>query len=222
MIRYQVDLDSYDCTCISFPIIRFCKHICAVQKQFPETVKLIPHSALAIPPPSSPAHSHIDDENPNSVTVILDQATNSDSRNDDPDIIAEIGSKLQDLANRFCFNPPAELSESLHCFDQHLDKMISDLSTTSRAILPPRKKIAPNQNSWTETAAIMGVPVKSKRKTNTDPYCGGERSGKKAKPDARIPLTGPPYAFTFFFCFVYIIKSIILLLDLHKTYLPSL
>ncbi|KAF8223472.1 hypothetical protein L208DRAFT_1411854 [Tricholoma matsutake] len=32
----------------------------------------------------------------------------------------------------------------------------------------------------------MGVAVKSKRKiTHTDPYSGGERSGKKAKPDAR-------------------------------------
>jgi len=33
-VDYCVDLDMYDCSCLSFPTICFCKHICAVQKQF--------------------------------------------------------------------------------------------------------------------------------------------------------------------------------------------
>jgi hypothetical protein len=35
-ISYEVDLEAYDCTCLSFPLIRFCKHICAIQHYFPE------------------------------------------------------------------------------------------------------------------------------------------------------------------------------------------
>ncbi|KAJ8093366.1 hypothetical protein PM082_020223 [Marasmius tenuissimus] len=36
----------------------------------------------------------------------------------------------------------------------------------------------------------MNTPVKSKRKTlHTDPYAGGEKSGKKAKKDARSALS---------------------------------
>lgn len=60
-------------------------------------------------------------------------------------------------------------------------------------MLPPRQEIAPNQHSWPETAVVMGVPVKGKRKVITDPYSGGEKSGKKAKKDARGPsLQVPP------------------------------
>lgn len=50
-------------------------------------------------------------------------------------------------------------------------------------LLPPKKKIAPNQNSWPKTAVAMNVHVMSKQKTHTDPYAGGEHSGKKAKTD---------------------------------------
>ncbi|KAF8966976.1 hypothetical protein BDZ97DRAFT_1917222 [Flammula alnicola] len=49
-----------------------------------------------------------------------------------------------------------------------------------KSILPKAEKITPNQNSWPPTAAVMNVAMKSKRKKNTDPYSGGECSGKKA------------------------------------------
>ena len=50
----------------------------------------------------------------------------------------------------------------------------------------------PNQKSWPETVQVMGVKVKTKRASvHTDPYAGGERSGKKAKVDARVPLAKP-------------------------------
>lgn len=77
-----------------------------------------------------------------------------------------------------------------------LDTAISESQMSSRLVLPSKQKIAPNQHLWPKTAAVMGVAVKSKRKTHTDPYSGGERPGKKAKPDARIPLTNPNPAFT--------------------------
>ena len=69
-----------------------------------------------------------------------------------------------------------------------------------------KENIAPNQRSWPETAAQMGVKhvnkhpngkvdsvltaqhigePNCKHATNDDPYGAGEQSGKRAKPDAR-------------------------------------
>jgi hypothetical protein len=78
-------------------------------------------------------------------------------------------------------------------------------SLQSARPLPEKDVIAPNQKSWPETAECMGVKrapkrkcppeergltaqsigvAKAKRHIHTDPYAGGERSGKRAKPDA--------------------------------------
>jgi hypothetical protein len=73
--------------------------------------------------------------------------------------------------------------------------------------LPEKENIGPNQRSWPETAARMGVKrgnkprekgkvdsaltaqhigePNHKRATDNDPYGAGEQSGKRAKPDAR-------------------------------------
>jgi hypothetical protein len=73
--------------------------------------------------------------------------------------------------------------------------------------LPEKENIGPNQLSWPETAARMGVKRSSKRQgkgkvdsaltaqhigepnrkraADNDPYGAGEQSGKRAKPDAR-------------------------------------
>lgn len=61
-----------------------------------------------------------------------------------------------------------------------------------------KKKVAPNQGSWRETANVMGVEVKgSKKRKHTDAYAGGEQSGSSAKPDAKVPLK---YATDLFWC----------------------
>ncbi|KAF8204513.1 hypothetical protein BJ912DRAFT_1051872 [Pholiota molesta] len=80
-----------------------------------------------------------------------------------------------------------DMLSSLH---EQLDICIAELdaSELTNTLLPAAKKIAPNQNSWTETAAVMNVPVKSKkRRAHADPYAGGEQSGKRARNDARQP-----------------------------------
>lgn len=68
-------------------------------------------------------------------------------------------------------------------------------SSLKKPILPPTERLPPNKKTRTETAEAYKrkVPMaKSKRKsTNTDPYGGGERSGKKAKPDA-LAINGTP------------------------------
>jgi hypothetical protein len=187
-ICYTVDISAYDCSCLSFPIIRFCKHICAVQNHFPDAISIIPVASLSkamILAPTLSDNSEGDDINDPATIKVITESTDSE-------VTEDIGSKLQDLANRLRFHPPAKLPESLLALNDHLDVALSVLQEPAVSLLPRPKKIAPNQKSWTETAAVMGVAVKTKRKTtHTDPYSGGERSGKKAKPDARAALARP-------------------------------
>ncbi|KAF8213037.1 hypothetical protein K438DRAFT_2168168, partial [Mycena galopus ATCC 62051] len=57
---YNVDIDTYTCSCEDFPQIEFCKHICGVQRLFPEdaaqadipSTPAVPASASC--PPSGP------------------------------------------------------------------------------------------------------------------------------------------------------------------------
>ena len=79
-------------------------------------------------------------------------------------------------------------------------------STKGSRVLPEKDIFEPNQNMWTETAKRMGVQNAPKRKRlpenqgisewsigsrkgkrtciHNDLYAGGERSGRRAKPDA--------------------------------------
>src|SRR6267142_5625870 len=82
---------------------------------------------------------------------------------------------------------------------------VADTSVEGTSALPDKEFIVPNQNSWSETAARMGVKKPPKRKclleehglteqaigitsrhrcTNNDPYGTGQCSGTRAKPDA--------------------------------------
>jgi len=82
--------------------------------------------------------------------------------------------------------------------------VVADASAEGTSALSDKEFIAPNQKSWSETAARMGVkqPLKQKclpkehglmeqaigitsrrRCTNNDPYGAGQRSGMQAKPD---------------------------------------
>ena len=175
-VFYRVDLDAYDCSCLSFPAICFCKHICAVQNKFPEIYKVLPTSLLAI-------HSH-DTFEPNGNTSDIGSYPPPDSEIQ-PQRLDETTTLIQKLSSLTIYlqaNPSCG-SESLTDLHRHVDVLFAELQTQN-LILPTAKKVAPNQNTWTEMAAVMNVAVKSKRKKNTDQYGGGEHSGKKARPDA--------------------------------------
>jgi len=83
-------------------------------------------------------------------------------------------------------------------------------SRQGSSALPDRLHLAPNQNSWKETAERMGAKRGLKQKSqlpeehvlnarsigvvkggrshaHNDPYVGGERSGKRSKLDAQSP-----------------------------------
>ncbi|KAJ7745005.1 hypothetical protein DFH07DRAFT_720669, partial [Mycena maculata] len=174
-IFYEVDLDAYDCTCLSFPLIRFCKHIGAIQHHFPEAVIKIPVNTLAVPLGND------------------EDSLDTDPESDSPVAIDNLAHRLESLMFS-CLNPPSVMTDKLRLAiisaTRTLDVLHSDLALPP-TILPPQKvKVAPNKHSdWEETKVAMHIgPVKSKkRKEEYDPYGGKERSGKKAKSDARDP-----------------------------------
>jgi hypothetical protein len=133
-IDYEVNLENYNCTCLSFPIIWYCKHICAVQIHYPKTINLVPTSALNI----TTAPEETDCQTPATVPHV-ETPTNDKNKFMR---IAKIGLKLQDLANRVRFNPHVDDFDTLEELDQDLDTALSSIHLQS--MLPPKKKIAPN------------------------------------------------------------------------------
>ncbi|KAF8170158.1 hypothetical protein BJ912DRAFT_827015, partial [Pholiota molesta] len=194
-IQYRVDLEAYDCDCQSFPTICFCKHIYAVQSHFGEACSLVPTSQLEI------SCSDSFDPDPTSRNATI-------SKDEEPklriELAADINALIQKLSALAISLQPGKLcsyaEESLDVLHQHVKDIRRELGMETLS-LPQTQNIAPNQNSWTETAAVMNVPVKSKRKKHTDPYAGGEQSGKRARKDARhslstIPSTVTPFSIT--------------------------
>jgi hypothetical protein len=177
-VCYWVGLDTYNCESMSFPVIYFCKHICAVQNHFPEECKPVPRSMLAI---------HCADSLAADPRETDSDSNGDDESNEDERILPSpmtMINKLSKLAIRLQARPPTALPDYLQDFYKHLNCVVDDSSTLINQSSCGKKKVAPNQHSCTETAAMMNVRVKSKRKAHTDPYAGGEQPGKKAKPDA--------------------------------------
>jgi hypothetical protein len=188
--KYHVNIDAYTCDCDSFSLISFCKHIGAVQNHFPKIPTACHPNSKVFPQSTASADddtlSVTMDTRPSSPTTeIVPNGSNSH----DFAAVMEITDKLQRLAVRMHLVPP-QLTNNLRNLGLSLDQILAE--SVQPQVLPERKMIAPNQHSWTETAKVMGAPVKSKRaRIHTDPFSGGERSGKKAKPDARVPLVKP-------------------------------
>jgi hypothetical protein len=184
---YTVDVDSYTCECLSYPLIQFCKHLAAVQHHFPAACRKEIFTCDTNMLPEDPADHVAMNMNNDS-----DDGNDNDSVVDDAEMkVSDLINKLQHLAVRTRMQRPFQLTEALSNLDQALNTVLDELghSRDVDKVLPKCKKVAPNQHTWTETAAVMGANVKGKRKTiHTDPYSGKEASGKKARPDAREPL----------------------------------
>lgn len=152
--HYTIDVEAYHCDCLSFPLVDFCKHICAVQTHFPELPPSIPLSSLAFtkPTPSGNEPDHSDDDESDS------------GLDDDSDEINDLIGQLQHLAVRTRLAPPSYLTESLRALQTAVKEVLNQTDMVDSEILPQRKKIAPNQHSWTETKAVMGMSVKGAKK----------------------------------------------------------
>ena len=206
---YEIDLHRATCNCPDFPRARYCKHLAAISVHFPHLYKLEKPSRDPIlwEAPDLPKHVH----DPNafwasSPPVSLDK------------LMEDIRSLSQELDDKI------NVAEDLDSAVMEALRSVRHTLTAALAVtrgdwaLPNREKLPPNQKTWTETAERMGVKCVPKRRlpdevglTNwsigaakgkrrciyQDPYAGGERSGKHAKPDARVrpaplPSTFPP------------------------------
>ncbi|KAJ7783904.1 hypothetical protein DFH07DRAFT_764281 [Mycena maculata] len=133
-IFYEVDLDAYDCTCLSFPLIWFCKHICAVQLHFPEQVLAIPVSSLTTPILSAPLPNTTDSDSDDEPDLIKEHDTAADA-------VEALTERLQSLALLFSRQPPLHLSDVLRESVQHATEVLDLLSIDLAPVLPvlPRK-----------------------------------------------------------------------------------
>ncbi|KAJ6556896.1 hypothetical protein B0H10DRAFT_1967550 [Mycena sp. CBHHK59/15] len=129
------------------------------------------------------------------VPDVLDASDNDSGDSalrEDPDvgdhselIVDDLMERLQCMVLRFRLDPPVESDEDARESMRKASQILSILLGQ----LPPLRAILPSKNiSWPQTAAVMGVPVKSKKHKDYGPYGGGEPSRKKARLDARGPL----------------------------------
>ena len=199
---YPIDLTQSTCNCKDFPRIRHCKHIAAVNVHFPALC------SEGSSPCEIPERVR-DQDLPQSAPV-------SDADKEHVVLLKDINALCQQLlAVSDDATPDLEALKSVKC---GLKAAIAS-ANGSRA-LPEKDDFHPNQKTWAETAARMGVrkaprrkpdpvggntteqcigPVKGKRRKYSDLYAAGERSGKRAKPDAvsaaaneRARATVPP------------------------------
>src|SRR6267142_1162524 len=209
---YSIDLNLTTCNCQDFPRIRFCKHIAAIHLHFP-------HLCFEQSDPIMPLeYSLVPDQQDGDPDSDSDSASESGSESESGSASApeaalpeeiltltrEIISLSQNLATKKINQShyPAVI-EAIRSAKYSL--AVADASVEGTSALPDKDFIAPNQKSWSETAACMGVkwPPKQKclpeerglteqaisvtsrrRRTNNDPYGVGQRSGTRAKPDA--------------------------------------
>lgn len=172
---HEVDLSTYTCTCLDFPLISYCKHICAVQTLFEEDAPQVPLGSRTriTSPESSPTLQSPVPEEPIQAPAAKLQSMRK--------LVAE---KLERLAARLRHLSTKEPVELLPRFDQLVDEML--LATDNGSVLPAAYHVEPNTKPWRETAASMGVLPKPKTRArpmdaNKDPhYGGGASSGGKA------------------------------------------
>src|SRR5258708_22570158 len=191
---YQINLVTTTCSCSDFPRIRLCKHIAAMMHFFGgvdlRPQPLINAGAFSSPVQRDSSITHMD----NSAAI--------------PSIINDIFSLSQELVTKGPSDPG--IANSLNSLQAIRSGLRGILLAGNGSHLPEKENIGPNQCSWPETAARIGMKhvnkcpngkVNSvlmaqhigkpnrKRTTNDDPYGAGEQSGKQAKPDAHSAAT---------------------------------
>lgn len=173
--------DAYDCKCPSFPSIFFCQHICAIQNHFIKDVETFSASQMDIncedtfalqPTPSS----------------TLKEAPRK-SPYDAHSLTSDVEVLLAHLFSKSVHALPPQPATLFHC---HLTAFLAEIDahlSLDSIELPQKLLVAPNQHTWTKIAPLMHFQIKRKKRKHTDPYAGGEQSGKKARSDA---CHGPP------------------------------
>ncbi|KAK6974408.1 hypothetical protein R3P38DRAFT_2811970 [Favolaschia claudopus] len=178
---YEVDLDSYTCSCFDFPLISYCKHICAVQTLFKDDTPVVKDvfGAKSIPTPSPISESEPDSP------ISHDSELPTFAPAPQPP-----KSRLERLAGRLR-RPRTKESDlpSLSDFNQLLDDMLKATDTDS--VLPAAQHVPTSTNEWRKTQTAMGILPKAKTRAKKDDstrdasYGGGAKSGSKAAPSKK-------------------------------------
>ena len=194
---YEIDLNRSTCNCPDFPRIRFCKHLAAISVHFPKlcTEEASPPIDLDIGGSSNPSQRV-----PTSVVCRSSSPKESlQTLKEEIKLLSQDLDKIGDLSDESAL-------AVMKAFRSAKYSLTAAIATAQGShALPNREVSPPNQNSWTETAERMGCKRAPKRRLPgehgltersigapkgkrkclyTDPYAGGERSGKRAKPDA--------------------------------------
>ena len=212
---YSIDLNRSTCNCRDFPRSRFCKHLAAVNVHFPHLCKkessppidfgLLGESGMPYRVPTPEIHRT---PSPQEGVQKLMQD------------IKLLSKQLNDKIEGLTDESAAAVIQAVRSVKHSLAAAIAS-TQGSRALLD-KEYVPPNQHSWTETAERMmwkrapkrrlpdergltehsiGAPKGRRQRVYTDPYAGGERSGKRAKLDAlsaganaraRAPPMPPP------------------------------
>ncbi|KAJ7495269.1 hypothetical protein FB451DRAFT_1478562, partial [Mycena latifolia] len=172
---YEVDIETYTCTCLDYPLISFCKHICAVQDLFEEHGNPLDgvRASPKVPALSSlQAHQPIPETSPISAK---------------PQLLTVVAEKLERLAARIR-RPRQKEFATLADLDEALDDAL--LQTDNGTVLPSSQYVEPNTSTdWKRTRGQMMPGIKTKRQPAGDPAYGGRAaSGSKAK---RAKLSQP-------------------------------
>src|SRR6267142_3931581 len=207
-VLYSIDLNLMTCNCQDFLRIQFCKHIVAIHLHFPhlcfEQSDPIMPLEYSLVPDQQEGNSN---SNSNSNSTSESGSTSAPEAALPEEILTlthEIILLSQNLATKKIDQShyPVVI-EAIRSTKYSL--AVADVSAEGTSALLDKEFIAPNQKSWSETAAHMGVKWPPKRKclpkecglmeqaigvtsrcrhTNNDPYGAGQRSGTRAKPDA--------------------------------------
>ncbi|KAJ7213504.1 hypothetical protein GGX14DRAFT_563824 [Mycena pura] len=162
--QYEVDIAMYTCTCREFPLIKYCKHIAAVQHHFKEVFPSLPllshcesvqqesDSSADDLTPSSSANSSISSAtNPAaSVTVPQPPTLTQVATVPQPPTLTQVAMKLERAAARMRrpgLKPGAV--PSLDILNSRLDSVLEE--TDDSGVLPSSQGMRRNTNDWHET-----------------------------------------------------------------------
>ena len=173
---------AYTCTCIEYPCIQFCKHICTVQAHFPSVHQFID---LNKDPQERLFNYQSPSGTPTSTPCIEPQSLDTPLMSSATQLLKD----LERLAAKLWINVSHEPHLDLQVVVEHELSLLYE----ARQLLPARvPRILPNQKSWSETWVVMvRMPPKKTQEKHA-----GERSGKKAKashPEKPTPRGGERY-----------------------------
>jgi hypothetical protein len=174
---HSVDLTKLHCSCPDWPRVQLCKHLTSVfiHTQGPEECKLRFKNAFKTPLPEKEGASERE-----SAPEVQDAVPGSD----DSAVLSGLGLDLisftQQVMSAVSSSPAPETIQSLRSVRNQLTAVFVAAQSGGGPALPPAERIAPNQHSWPETVARMGVRrgQKRKRASNSDSVLAADRIGE--------------------------------------------